>query len=322
MLIYTCNICKYNTTNKSNFNRHNKTQNHIDRKKEFGNLDILLNNPDNKIKKKTENHLCDHCFAKFKSKWNLKKHIDRCKIKKKIDDEINKNKNLEENIEEIKKQITDIKNTINPDNDEIKNINSLSYVNKYYSDADELEPINDSAFYKKIYLLDYSKRKNKNNLDNITKKEMYQDLSNIIINNFNNNKLDSYLGDIVFNFYERDDPNKQGLWSSDTSRFTFLIRKKNDNCENIWQRDPKGVEVKEIAIKPLLKIVIDIMNKTIKDNSCNTSNFSNFSNFFINNTNKDKLNKLIVSTEIKSYAENKLEIDILKYIAPKFLLKK
>jgi hypothetical protein len=156
------------------------------------------------------------------------------------------------------------------------------------------------------------KNVNIKNISNISNSE----LSKIILHKYNNNKLPKYLGDSIYNFYGNAKSKEQSIWSSDVSRLSFLVRKKCKNTKNIdiWERDPKGEEVKDNAVKPLLQIVIDLMNEYISENNITSNMTSNDMHISLKN--------LTTATCIRSYAETDLELDILKYIAPKFALKR
>lgn len=150
--------------------------------------------------------------------------------------------------------------------------------------------------------------------DDINYKIKNMELCKMIIHKQNNKKLYKYLGDIIYNFYKKPKLNKQSIWNSDVSRLNFIVRNKTNLNNIIWQRDPKGVQVKEKAIKPLLKIVTDLMRQFVTENVI---------------TNKMSIeemriitDRLTTANDIKIYAENTLDTDILRYIAPKFFLKK
>ena len=120
---YLCSRCNYKTNNKAKFRRHLQRKIVCDSvnknisvdeiyKKTFG-PEILQNTP-NLLQKSTSitpitPFLCDHCGSSFTRKFNLERHLKRCKklknfkSEKKVEKEKLKNKLRKEIMEEIQK---------------------------------------------------------------------------------------------------------------------------------------------------------------------------------------------------------------------------
>jgi hypothetical protein len=93
MVIYTCDICKKEYSNKTDYNRH------IGRKNKCKSVIQLIQN-DPVIDPIVDEKTCMDCKKKFSNKSNLRKHInDRCK--KKINIKESKIEILEKKIEEL-----------------------------------------------------------------------------------------------------------------------------------------------------------------------------------------------------------------------------
>lgn len=71
--LFTCELCKYESERKDNYNRHMKSKLH---KINIGELQ--------KEEKKQEIFKCDQCEYETERKWNLEDHIKRKHINKKI----------------------------------------------------------------------------------------------------------------------------------------------------------------------------------------------------------------------------------------------
>jgi len=75
---YYCELCDYNTSRESQYNRHLSTRKH---KMEL-----------NGIKKSSKDFLCKYCGKKYQTQSGLWKHENKCKDKPNIDTNINNEK--------------------------------------------------------------------------------------------------------------------------------------------------------------------------------------------------------------------------------------
>jgi len=218
---------------------------------------------------------------------NINKYLLKHKINK-----INNTNNIS-NISNI----NNINNTNNPN----KIIGTLQYVNKNYPNAPPL------IQFSKNYLYDTKDAEQDNNK-----------LCDTILYHFKKNNLSKFFGEIIYQAYSSDNTELQSLWSSDVSRLTFLIRKKTDkNDINIWLRDKKGIEVGKIIIKPLISIIVDLLkqyNKVLEQKVLDQKDNISLDDKF----NDLKKRELIIKALI--YCDDKMNQDLIKYIAPKFAL--
>lgn len=119
------------------------------------------------------------------------------------------------------------------------------------------------------------------------------------------------LGDAIIKHYKKDNPKLQSLWNTDVSRLTYLIRL-TVHDEDDWIVDKQGVRTNKIIIEPFLQYIRD---KTL---------------YFVRNFHKlDKL-KALSDMDFLKYATSFVnEIDngtikdeIVKYIAPYLALER
>jgi len=103
---YKCDVCNYITDNKKDFNKHNLTRKHLIKVKSsekndfFTNVEIIGNE---KIPKKSQDHICIYCNKKYITKSGLWRHNKTCvniqndieQTPEQNDDEENKQKNMD-----------------------------------------------------------------------------------------------------------------------------------------------------------------------------------------------------------------------------------
>ena len=91
---YNCNVCNYTTSNKSNFNKHNKTVNH--------NTAIKNNNTHSS----SENiYSCNKCKKQYLHKQSMNRHLKNCNeidFKEQLNTIIIKLEAQQNNIDELK----------------------------------------------------------------------------------------------------------------------------------------------------------------------------------------------------------------------------
>ena len=174
--MHFCHQCNYNTTKKSNYNRHLETKKHI------------RNINKERIKKSTIK--CPYCDKTFTRKDSLIRHMNqRCKITKKI-----------ANIQPITSKNLVYHQTIAP---------SLPIIN---NDTEDKWTCPKCSFTFKHHS-SYYRHKKKNTCSNFNKQEIIQsikdiqpnyenDLRNILIKLKNNTKLENIIF-IVFDVYNK-----------------------------------------------------------------------------------------------------------------------
>jgi hypothetical protein len=90
-----------------------------------------------------------------------------------------------------------------------------------------------------------------------------------IFSSYDNKELDKWIGDLIIKIYKKENPFDQSIWSTDTSRFSFLVCQVVQNAsgkKNEWITDKSGHKVTEIIIDPtleLLKSKINLRKKNV-----------------------------------------------------------
>ncbi len=220
MVLYTCLQCNYESNDKSNYGRHMSSWTHI-----RNTSNSIQNNT--KESKNDDKYLCD-CGKYFSHRSSLYRHKKTCKDNKdeKIDNLTNKVEELANAVGLMAELIKNNNHTTNNFNISIK-----SYIQKYYPGAPILYEPND-----------YSKL----TYDNA-------ELIDILLYKYKHKCLHEYLGDFLVDYYKKEDPAEQSVWSSDISRLTYIVKEALANKESIWNHDYKGVKTKKCIIDPLLQ---------------------------------------------------------------------
>jgi hypothetical protein len=195
--------------------------------------------------------------------------------------------------EEIKKKLAEQQGAVKTINNTTYNISVKNYIQQKFPNAPALSKILD---YSKLTYKDYK-------------------LMDTLVYNYNNNNLHKYLGHFIISYYKKDDPSEQSLWSSDTSRLTYIISELLSNKKSVWNHDYRGTKVKEYIIAPLLEYIrsyIDSFFSNIEIKKPNLQDFHKLESEF--NYRKS------VAEIAKSIDNNILIDDILKYISPYFCI--
>lgn len=237
MTTFTCNNCNYSTTDKSNYRRHMRSKTHVLISQSVNlNQNIAIQNPDNetitvkpKKPKKTKKvivHKCE-CGKIFSHQPSLSRHRKTCTVVVKEND-----------MDNLKEQVNDIKNMMmqlleKPSGNNHYNISVRTYIQQNYPDAPMIE---EPTSYAKL------------NYEN-------QELIDTLIYKYKHKCLHEYLGDFLVEYYKKDDPSTQSIWSSDISRLTYLIKEALVDKKSIWNHDYKGVKTKKYIVEPLLQYV-------------------------------------------------------------------
>lgn len=232
-MLYKCNICLYETKDKSNLNKHISSRIHL--KKSNGALLSTSTTPQKSSEnKKLPEFTCQYCQLNFSRLSSLTRHKKICADKNtKIMELEIENKCLKNQIEQFKSLAENNKFGSTTYNISIKN-----QIIKDHSDAPRLEYI--KLLFK--YL-----------------KDNEQDLIDVLVYQYDNKSLNKYLGNFLIKYYVKKDPNEQSIWNSDINRLTFIVK------EQYWDYDYKAVKTKICIIDPLLTKIKKFINKyTIK----------------------------------------------------------
>ena len=330
MPLYKCYICNYNAKTKSNLNKHLKTKKHkeiylltenniVKVRQEPGNKqDQNLGKKDNSNKK----YECIYCKLRFTRGNNVSLHLKTCSSKKKYDEENELKKKLElkekeienykqkeenykqkeenykenykEKEEHYKKEIQYYRNLLESAGSILlqKSISTINFVSNSYNTAPKIEILEGN----KIKLLENNHNK----------------LIELIMYNHNHKKLNKFIGNYIITAYKKENPEKQSLWNTDSSRLTFVIKELITNKSSKWKVDKKGVKTKKYLINPTLEYI-----KKMLENE-NISLIKKMEDTDRNNL-EEIIEKVRIIADInKNIKDGILSNEILKFISPHF----
>ena len=336
---YLCETCNYETLTKKCFDAHINSKKHLQKvhhvqtAPKSSQLLIKKNNEGNQdINFKLE---CGFCHAHFRKIYNLKRHEKTCINKINLEEniknayadkvriykqEINKLEDKINHLEELSQKDQFTINKLEDENKYLKSIinsagniiktsvSTLSYVATNFQDAPPLAPIED---YSKI-TFDIDSDTEDKDIDK-NKNEFIK----LITFKYDKNILDKYLGDIIIKSYKKGDPKQQSIWSSDTSRLTYVVRELLHNKKIDWTVDKKGIKTKNYIITPLLEYINDLLRDYISENSITDPNKIDMQKYEPILNRMNKIANIIVSINNGTLAEG-----ILSYITPDFYLNK
>lgn len=336
---YYCEVCDFDTDRLFCLNQHKNTKKHK----------IKVNESKRKMKihprksiiiEDESEYVCIFCEKSYSTASNLKKHQTICKEKGRMEqqhqmeiDKLNEkiswleksnldNKSrYESELETLRNENAYLKTLINNAGSIIKtSVSAMSYVSDHYADAPALEPVKD--YSKLTYDIDSEtnekskgkRRKRKSPMEVRKDKDRFIDILAI---KYEKNILDRYLGDIIIKYYKKKNPKEQSLWSSDTSRLTYVIRELFANKQIDWTIDKKGVKTKKYIVKPFLEHIESLMSEYIKVYSITNKDDIDMRDY------EPKLIKMHKLSEIMANISNgTLAESIVGYVAPEFYLNK
>jgi len=306
-MTFVCNHCNYSTDIKCNYMRHLNSVAHLQ------NIDKKPMETAND--KKSVNYKCE-CGKIYANRSGLFKHKKTCEknninkddlfvlFKAFMNQQSQMNSLFMEYVKNNKPSTTNSHNTT-------YNVSVKNYLQHNYPDAPAL-----------IELDDYSKIKyDQTNKNNHSEEEENNDRENDefvenLVYNYNHTHLHKYLGDFIIQYYKKDNPAEQSMWTSDVSRLTYIIKELLKNNKSVWNHDYKGTKTKTYIIDPLLKYIKKYMDdywiKHIDD--CKKTNVEKL----------NKYNKIYTSIyKIKQDINNGvLGNDIIRHVAPYFSMNK
>jgi hypothetical protein len=273
---YECEICKYITDRKLNFERHNKSKKHISNVENTSCISKCENKSESKSnpnsnpkcnsifddKKKTVNNKkynCVTCGHFFNHRQNLYKHKKyHCKNIKNEEKLINENKELKEKNEKIEKQNEELLKLANT-NAETANITAKSNKKTVHIMTHAMKNFSDTPVIQQL-----SHNKSKKLLTEHAKDSTHS-VEDLMIHHQENGILHKYLGNMLITHYRNvEDPSQQPLWSSDTARLNFILKQVvGDSSE--WVNDKKGIKFNKLVIKPILDKVRDMLSEKITE---------------------------------------------------------
>lgn len=313
---FSCKTCKYETDDKSNYNRHIKSVAHtqlakvsidisinanIERPGKFQCPNCLKNYSSAPCLSRHKNNNCKGKIIMEHTKKRLEQEFDEKLKQKELEIELKYSKQIIENMttenkkiqEKADIEIKELKQYIKTNKSApTYNISIKKLVQQNYPDAPYLAMLDD---YTVIH----------EDEDSFTKDLVYCD---------KNNMLNSYLGDIIIKYYKKDNPKNQSLWSTDSSRLKYIIKELLASKKSSWSEDDKGLKINKYIIEPLLHYIheyineqIDKLDDAMRDPEANADKCVKL--------NKKQLKLASIREQIQN---GQLKDAVNKYIAPSF----
>ena len=260
--IFECKICNYSTEVKSNINRHNKSEKHLEKIK--NNIEISKNNNSSNSLQKENNELKEQLNNYKLNMETLKKEYE-LKIQQK-DIEIQQ-KEIEK-LESINKILIEHKtiNTYNKININSHNNSAHSYVVDKFKEAPPLKKIDNFKI---------------DGLDPNNKEELPKFIDNIIYSS-KNKSLDSLLGNHLVKIYKKNNLEEQSFHSTDVSRLNYIVKLTENLLENYESSEEENTynnssddedDLKELEIKYKKDIKEKEYNEKIYDIENNNDDY-------------------------------------------------
>jgi hypothetical protein len=259
---HNCEPCEYSTDSKKDYRKHMATDKHYRILKEFEQRLLDQKQSDKSQQDSSKTCSCQLCHEEILKKDILVHLATTCPVllvQRQLDDQKCENKLLKNQLEsekkmrevqveakdvivEAKDEIVEILKEENKNKNKVLNTvsttasnatSALKYITTHYANAPPLQP---------IPLKDYSKI-----LDE-------EKISDIMVQQFEDDTLHEYLGNMLIKLFRKNDPLIQALWNSDAARQTFLIKTLKE-----WTVDKKGIKFTETVVNPFLIHIQNIL---------------------------------------------------------------
>jgi hypothetical protein len=341
-MIYHCKACEYSTTYLSHYSSHLVTKKHtrkvhipangsVNNKRDssqpvINNEEIIMPPILIQSNKEPKIYKCKFCDVIYNKSGNLNRHYKVCALRNDSKTQIleMENQKIKEELETLKQdkqynQNLNVANTHNINGLIQINMKTLTFLNTYFNNAPALQDF--SHYFKDMYafFIDYKKFPQIENTNNILfdGKEVNKDdyISDKIIFLQQENNIVKYFSDkIIEHFRNKDFPELQSYWSSDTFRNNYNIRTEYKNVST-WHTDKQGLIISEKILEPLLDFVTDITSAKLMS-------------LAEKNKKEKELHKKMpivkkqqTLTEFNlSVAHKEIQPEIMKKIAPSFFL--
>jgi hypothetical protein len=243
------------------------------------NNEFVIPKDDTKTQKKVskpDKYVCEYCNYRFASRQSHNRHVHNgCKMK----DKNNQIPAMENNLmfltmfEEFKKMIqkneqilekiqTNGSDVLKTTSEAIKSTSEAmnatsktadrsmkiaSYAMKHFKNAPHLSKIDSNHA---ALMLEYIPE-HKNDKHTADEYIVYRYKKDILV---------EFIGDIIINYYKKDNPKEQSFWEVDITRLIFIIKDKpNDNAKSEWIKDKNGIKIMVCIIDPLCREVREMM---------------------------------------------------------------
>lgn len=336
---YTCTFCEYSTNRKSNYEAHNKSQKHLK------NVSIISKINLEPHSKNTNNvtlneQICYFCKQKFKNLFSLKRHQSTCTEVLKENYKLKRdNENLLEKVERLEDELLYFKDLLEVNADSLNKSVSANYVkeaNKFLSQALIFDAISEDDM--KIFMHPKQLEDDDKvvNIEIKDKKKHSWYLYDCLVNEYNKGRdkrnnnvnqtkcrtmLAKHFAEGIYHIYGSEEPKEQPIWTTDITRYNFIINEVIKNTKKSrWKSDKNGEMIRQKAINPLLdhvkeQLEIEMNNdrKYIKKNNKNLS-----AHKMLQFTDRIRMASYI----IRDIENGSLGTEIIKRIAPMFKLDK
>ena len=204
-------------------------------------------------------HTCKQCNYNTHYKNSYDRH---CQSQKHKNNLINKNTENTENIEntenkimfdtiiELRNEIQKLKEANNQNTNKIvKEARSikksiLTILNTNFKDTPSIDYIDEKEFRKELEKEYQRKINDKSN-----------SLFMRIFNDYENNKLEKILGDLILKFVKKEDQLEQSVFNIDSSRGNYATK-----IEDYWLNDKKGLQLKKYTLDVIVGYMINVMD--------------------------------------------------------------
>lgn len=324
---FKCDICNISFTSKKHHDNHLKTKKHS---KACGGKSM-----------------CQFCFKKYTTKYNLLRHIFRVheicdnSISEEESDQIvdcKKNKHTakyERDLELLKEnyQLKEEKYKYQIELQQEKYAKELFKQKAEMLEKDKEfnqgliktshdiikttikttdKAVSGLAYVRKNYP-DAPVLKKMDNYDTLSGKD---DMMEILLFYARKGRIAAYLGDFLIKFYKKEEPFHQSIWATDSSRLTFIVKELLKN-KSAWNYDKKGLKVRNIIIDPLLEHIKKLLREHITEINEAVNGPSNWFDAQEQNPN----NELDNDTKLKLIEEQKTATQLICDIDNKTLSK-
>lgn len=300
MVQYNCPTCSYTTKQKMDYTRHMQSKKHLTKVSQESIPQTIALPEFRPVSVPTADdkpHFqCESCRTKFTRLCNLTRHKKICidskykNLEKESMLEKVKNENILEKVKMLEKEIERLNKRVEITESSSKptNINNLTYITYNYSSAPPLKGLPSYA-----HILD---------ADTMT-------LPEVLIMYHQQGTLCRFLGKFLVDTYSKKNAGEQSIWSSDTSRLTYIVNVLQESGKIKWVIDKKGIKVKECVINPLLSHLKMELIKYADENSFSVEIHI-------------QLRLQAVREMYQLIDKELLANDIVKYMAPYFCLLK
>jgi hypothetical protein len=325
--MYECNFCNYITKDRSNLNKHFRSKKHIkntQNKVNHGSTSTNTTSPNGtslephwnqKSGEKTHKYECTYCNNIYSRANSLARHKKACgekhTLKQQYETRIkelsttvkllkkDKNKNCKffyKELDHYKEEAKYYRYLFEEAGGIVKkSISSASYIQQTYVNAPPIKPLS----IKDLIGLEQDKKK----------------LANNILYTYRHDTIDKYIGDQIIAICTKENPYKQFIWNTDSSRFTYMIRNVI-NKVSVWQIDKGGLSTSRYLIDPIMLEIKELMINHYKtecqikdgDDAEKCIQITNDSNTILNII--ENINDKIINNKI------------LRYITPPFAFRK